>query len=281
MGQRDFDHPAFREMTVGTGGVGKTTAFIERLKKQKASVVWIFDHKHEFCRKLNSPAIYSIPELCRATAKGGYVCFDPCRLWPDDKIAAFRFFCDFVYGVSAEIPGRKILVADEIHRLTEKSKRPRELLLCVDDGRCFRLDCMFVGQASNSMHNEFRNQITELYTFRQADKNAVVFLEDNGFDPDEVRALRPGEWLWRNFNTGQAARGGKAFEIKSPSTRNAGVARSRADAQGRGGKNANQRVGRPATPRKNLPADTKTNDARGRVPSAAQSASERSDINQR
>lgn len=213
--KRNFNWPAFREFTFGTGGSGKTTAMLKRLAKQKAKLIFIFDHKHEFGKKLGKPYCYSLDQLARATAKGGYVIFDSCEMFPGDKPTAFKFFCDFVYNVAGELEGRKIFICDEVHRLTSNMERPREFLLIMDDGRNFCLDVMCICQAGNSVHNEIRNQITEGYTFRQSDENAIKWLCDNGYSENEIRGLKPGEYLWRDLaNGGETRRGGKAFCIK-------------------------------------------------------------------
>ena len=58
-----------------------------------------------------------------------------------------------------------------------------------------------------------RNQLTEAFIFRQGDDNACDWFAQKGFDCDRIQNLRPGEWLWKNLNTGQAAYGGTAFKI--------------------------------------------------------------------
>jgi hypothetical protein len=64
-----------------------------------------------------------------------------------------------------------------------------------------------ISQQPNLIHNRIRNQLTEMVTFQQMDPTAVDWLETVGFDPEAVRALRPGQFLARNLNTGQANQG--------------------------------------------------------------------------
>jgi len=47
-----------------------------------------------------------------------------------------------------------------------------------------------------------RNQLTEVVTFQQMDGQAMVFLEEAGFNVEAVRALAPGEFIARNLNSG-------------------------------------------------------------------------------
>lgn len=215
MKHRNFDWPAFREFTFGTGGSGKSTAQRKRIEGQKARYYFIFDHKHEYGTKFGKKYCYSLDDLVKATAAGGWIVFDPCVMFKSDKIAAFKFFCNFVYEVSGELKGRKIFICDEVHRFVSHGERPEEFLCIMDDGRNFCLDVMCICQAGNSIHNEVRNQITEAYTFRQSDENAIKWLCGNGYDETQIRALRPGEYLWRDLaNGGETRKGGAAFQIK-------------------------------------------------------------------
>ncbi len=211
---RDFDWPACRVLIFGTGGSGKTTKLLQLIAKQKAKWVFIFDHKHEFGVKLGQKYCYTEKDIFSAIERGGYVCFDPVEMFPGDKPTAFKWFCDFVYHVSGHLRGRKLFICDELHRLISTMERPREFLLLVDDGRCFKVDLFCCCQAGNSVHNEVRNQITQAYSFRQSEENAVKFLASNGYNENEIRALQPGEYIWRDFNSGQTEKGGKAFQVK-------------------------------------------------------------------
>jgi len=151
----------------------------------------------------------------KQTARGGYVVYDPCHEYPNDRETAFKVFCEFVYDVAGWLPGRKILVVDEVHFFMEPGKRPDEFLKIMQDGRNFKLDVLACGQASNEINNRVRQQITDAFVFRHQDTNAVKFLASNGYDETELRNLKPGEFIWRNFNTGETRKGGKEFKIQS------------------------------------------------------------------
>lgn len=239
--KKNFDWPASREVTVGMGGLGKTTAFLIRLRGEKAKYYFIFDHKHEIGTALGKDYCYTLDDLSKATAKGGYVVFDPTEMFPGEKLKAFTFFCDFVYQCLPELSGRKILVCDELDQLHTKNKRPRELMLCLSDARYFQMDFRGVGQATNSLHNEVRGQMTGIFTFRQNEENAVKDLRDRGFNDDEIRGLEPGEWIYRSINSPEAVKGGSAFQIKSPSIGSSPVAGKRSAMERRNGKNGDKR----------------------------------------
>jgi hypothetical protein len=221
---RDYDWPAFRQCHFGTSGIGKTTHFLETLKhtlKQKIhgvkrSTIFIYDHKdREFSKKLSKTVVTTQAQLEEAAARGGYVLFDPSAMFPGNKVKGFDFLCAWLYAVADAIPGRKILVTDELQIVTDVDNDPDSLILCMDDARTYRVDCMFIAQGANAIHNRIKNQLTELFVFRQAEENAIKFLRSLGFDENSVRALKPGEWLWKNCNTGLMAAGGKPFEIKN------------------------------------------------------------------
>lgn len=222
---RDHNHPAFVEQTYGTQGIGKTTAFLRRLRKQRAQLIAVYDHKQQFAGLLEKKPISTAEDLWDGLNRGGYVVFDPSEMFPGKKEEGLIFFCDLIYNFRDAqakemgdriIKSRTIIVIDELQRLTDVYNEPSELKLCCDDGRSLKIDVMTIAQNANAIHNSIRNQATEIFVFRQADDNALDFLvKGAGFNADEIRALKPGEWLWRNLNTGQAARGGEAFEISN------------------------------------------------------------------
>jgi len=232
---RDFNWPASRIFVLGCGGHGKTTQLLELLKVEKAEWFFVFDHKHEIGRRLGKPYVYTLDGIIKSTARGGWVVFDPSVMFPGRKDDAFAFFCDFVFQFASTTKGRKVVVCDEIQQRMSKSFLPPELKLILDDGRQFQIDMRAAGQASNSIHNEVRHQITEVYAFRHSDRNGVAWLEDNGFDGAEVQSLKPGEYIWRDLANGESRRGGKAFRIKSARTSNARPAPARRDVEKRGG----------------------------------------------
>lgn len=223
---RDYNHPAFRSCHFGTSGIGKTTDFVIRLKQQgaKASFVFIHDHKREFAQKLGKPVVTTAAQLVAATSRGGWILWDHCDMFPGDRAAGFRYLCKFIYECAPHLRGRKILVADEVHQVAGPHDDVRNFVMLMDDGRSLKIDAMFISQGANRIHESVRNQITECFVFRQADKNSLEFLTDNGFDEDQIRNLRPGEWLWRNLNSGQSAKGGKAFKIDGKGTPSGGTA---------------------------------------------------------
>jgi hypothetical protein len=223
---RDYNHPAYRTCHLGTSGIGKNTDFLPRLMREskKARWVFIFDHKREFSQKIKIPVVQNLAQLVAATARGGFILFDHQMMFPGDRQAGFRFFCTFIYEASKDLRGRKILVADELQEVAGPVDDCTEIITCLDDGRSLKIDAMLIAQSANGLHTRIRNQLTELFVFRQSDENAIRHLKQNGFDENAVRALRPGEWFWKNLNTGATARGGKAFTPHSARMPDGGTA---------------------------------------------------------
>lgn len=222
MSVQQFDHRGEKRLITGTSGTGKTTLFWAQLRAEKARLKFVFDHQGEFSSRFKVAPVFDIEGLCEKTSLGGYVCFDPARMIAGGSFRdesgrlspnqmAFAFFCDYVFEVSQTLKGRKILACDELQKLVSNRDEPQELLVILDTGRRYQLDCFFISQAPNRIHNAVRNQLTVIYTFRQMDANAVKYLADNGFDENEIRNLQNGCYLWRNLDSGENGKGGKAF----------------------------------------------------------------------
>lgn len=211
MSLQKFDHKSDKRLVTGCSGTGKTTLFEQILRREKAPRKFVYDHQGEFSRRFNVPAVFDVESLCEATARGGWIVFDPLRMFTGRLPEGFQFFCDYVFSVSQVLNGRKLFICDELQKVTRVAVEPVELLSILDTGRRFQVDCFFISQAPNRIHNGVRNQLTYVITFRQSDKNAVKYLEENGFDPDAIRNLPKGKYLWRNLDTGESGEGGKAF----------------------------------------------------------------------
>lgn len=211
MSVQDYDHGACHVLFTGTSGNGKSTLHWDLVRKEKARLKFVYDHKaSEFSKRYGLSPVYDGPGLVEATAKGGWVCFDPIELFPGRLAAGFNFFCNYVWEVSQVVKGRKILICDELQRMITPTKEPREPLIVWECGRSFQIDTFCISQAPNRLHNTIRNQITRVYAFRQNDSNATEFLTQAGIDDNQVRNLPPYGYVWRDLNSGATGRGGPA-----------------------------------------------------------------------
>lgn len=187
----------------GSSGTGKSTLLIKLIKKEKARFRFVYDHQGEWSQKLKIPCVYDIERLAERTAMGGYVIYDPVKMFSGRPSEGLAFFCDYVFAICGEMRGRKLLIVDELQKLTDNKKEPAELLNILDSGRRIELDFYCISQAPNRLHNAVRNQITQVYTFRQNEARALEYLEDNGFPPEMVRSLGEHKYLWKNLRTGE------------------------------------------------------------------------------
>jgi hypothetical protein len=200
----------------GVSGVGKSTLFEKLVRKAKARWKFLFDHKHgDLSRRFEVPACYTVDDLDASAERGGYVIFDPGKMYPGKPDDGFKFFCDYVFALCSVFKGKKLFGSDELDNLTETSRDPDELLVILDQGRTFEIECFFIAQGMNSINNKARKQFTEIFAFRQGDANGVGWLVDKGYDADALMALKNGEFIYKNLNTGETKTGGKAFQPKN------------------------------------------------------------------
>jgi hypothetical protein len=210
------DHPSIKVVIPGVSGVGKSTLFEKLIRREKARWIFLYDHKQgDLARRFDEKSCYDLDELCEATSRGGYVIFNPAKMYAGKPEDGFGFFADFVWNVSQSLKGKKIFGSDELDNLCDVSTPPDELLCILDQGRTFQIDCFFICQAMNALHNRVRKQMTEIFAFRQGDERGVQWLADKGMLPEKLTALKNGEWIYKNLNTGEEKNGGKAFEPKN------------------------------------------------------------------
>ena len=259
-----FSHPSKKVLVTGVSGTGKTTLFEKLIRKEKARWKFVFDHQGEFSARFGQRAATNIDELCEQTTRAGWIVFDPVKFANEPNPVtgerrglpeSFAFFCDYVFAMSETLRGRKIIACDELQKLVTNTKTPDELLCILDTGRRYQLDFFAISQAPNQIHNAIRNQITEIYTFRQNDKNAVQYLADAGFNENEIRNLEKFAYLWRNLATGEDNfKPGGSGETDASANRNPVADNSKRNDLGTGGGNAeNQSANDPASSGK--PAD--------------------------
>lgn len=222
-----FDHKSKKVLITGTSGTGKTTLLEKLLRKEKSRWKFVFDHQGEFSARFKAPACTDPEQLCEAVARGGWVVFDPVAMYPGRTREAFAFFCDFTFAMAETQKGRKIFVCDELQKLVDNAKTPDELMCILDTGRRYQLDFYGISQAPNLIHNAIRNQITEVFTFRQSDENAIKFLAENGFNENEVRNLKGHAFMWRNLATGENNFPESAARLDAPRGPDAGAAGER------------------------------------------------------
>ena len=207
-----FKHRPEKVLFSGMSGMGKTTLWEKMVRENKARTKFVYDHEGEFSIRFDQPSVDSEQGLIEATARGGWVIYDPVEMFPGCAEEGLNFFADYVFIVSKHLEGKKLFCCDELQKLTDPNIKPKELVALLQTGRRLKVDFYGITQGPNEIHNRLRTQITRVYTFHLDEKNAIQPLAERGFDGDAVRALRPGEYLWRDFYSGESGSGGTAFQ---------------------------------------------------------------------
>lgn len=213
------DHPSIKVAIPGVSGVGKSTLFERLIRREHAKWIFLYDHKDgDLARRFKVRACFDLADLNAATARGGFVIFNPRKEFPGQPEAGFLFFCRYVWAVKSVLRGKKIFGSDELDSLIDDGDARDALCLILDQGRTFQIDCLFICQAMNAIHNQVRKQFTEIFAFRQGDKNATIWLvgkDQNFFQEHDLLTLKNGCWKYKNLLTGQTASGGKPFTPKN------------------------------------------------------------------
>ncbi len=66
----------------------------------------------------------------------------------------------------------------------------------------------------NLIHDQVCNELTEVVTFAQFDRNVLQFIEDLNFPIETVRELRPGEYAAMELRSGRLQFGNIFTEAK-------------------------------------------------------------------
>ena len=216
MSVQKSDHPSVKVVIVGTSGTGKTTLFMSLIRRVRAEYVFIYDHKDgDMATRFNVRADAHPDDLLASVESGQRtVIFNPHEMFPGESEKGFDFFSRLVWEVGRELPGVKLVIADELDSVCSERAKPRALCQILNQGRSYQFDCYFMATSMNGMHNQVRKEITEIFAFRQGDANGIEWLAKKGFDGKQLEALSNGIWHYKNLNTGDARTGGKAFAPK-------------------------------------------------------------------
>lgn len=204
-------HKKFQLGVFGESGTGKTTYAAKYIVNAGPcrccggpKTVFIFDDEDEFTEILGVPQAET-PEQLDAAVSTGWVLFSPHKMFPGNMEKALEFFCDFVMKIAEKIPGRKIIVIDELGLKCSGNSIPEPLQIDVQTGRRYGIDFVFMGQQLNELHNTVRMQLNELCLFRTSEENALKFaVSAFRFDAEELKSLPDFRWVCRNKFGGEA-----------------------------------------------------------------------------
>ncbi len=199
-----IDYGATRAVTLVTGasGTGKTTFCLRYLVNDRR-LAWraVWDADGQIAQRLGLAAAGTAEEL-GASVEDGFSLFDPNVLFPGRHAEGFAWFCGWVWATAATIPGRKVLLVDEVWRYCSNVAIPQTLAECIQTGRVRGLSCMFATQRPNRLNEAITNEVTECVAFRLQGDNALRRVEELGCPAAEVARLVPGSWLAVSTQTG-------------------------------------------------------------------------------
>lgn len=202
-----LSHKPTKLLITGKSGSGKSTYYTRFITHWPATWRFIYDHEGEFSARTGMPPATTAEGMLAHLQARRWVVYDPARMFPGDIHAGFAFFSEWAFTLSQRLAGLKLFACDELQKLVGTAAMPWELACVVETGRRYQIDTAFISQQPNLIHNRLRNCLTEVATFCQVDANAIAFLADVGFREEEVRGLRPGQFICRNLNTDAEERG--------------------------------------------------------------------------
>jgi len=197
-----------RSVTIvaGLSGTGKSTFALRYLVNAPLAVRFCFDVEGEFAQRLKLPPA-SEPYELQLHACRGWVLFDPHKLFEGHVEEAFEFFCEWAYRFSGLIPGKKVLVVDEVWKYCTPAAIPEELALVTQSGRKWGLALLVNTQLPNKLNGAILNEVSEFVCFRLQQDKALEKVAEYGFDAEELKALPDLQFVARNLDSGGELRG--------------------------------------------------------------------------
>jgi hypothetical protein len=198
-------------LVCGCSGNGKTSYAERYIAASHHGRVFIYDWQDEFFRRLNVPRFGLGLYDYRDGNMPRIVCIDPYETHASDLGGGFQEFCNLCFYEAGKSDLDSLLVVDELQRLIPIADPPDELRNCYQTGRRQGLDTLVMSQQPNRLHNEIREQFTEIVFFRLNDRRSLDFVEERGADPALVSSLPPLHYLWLDTGTGETRQGNIRF----------------------------------------------------------------------
>jgi hypothetical protein len=211
-------HKPTKILIVGRSGSGKSTYEIRFVSAAKYDRIFIYDHKMEFAIRLGVETCFNVDDLNKALEEDRRViAYNNTEDFPGDSTAGFEFFCEWVFEVAKVMQVKSLFVADEINRFTTTSEMGWEFRQLIEDGRLQGLDFIGTAHAGNQISNRLKLQLTEIVALNSRDKRPLEFLDEAGFDIEEITKLEVGQFVTLMLETGVFTRG-RLFAGKTPET---------------------------------------------------------------
>jgi len=198
----------------GVSGSGKSTFGLRLIANGDFSFVFCFDPEPgqfnstlgEFADRLGVEAARDMYELGMALCNGIAI-FDPHHVYPGQLAVAFDWFCEWTFDVCSRLPGRKILLVDEVWKYCSPHSIPLSLATIVQTGRKRGLGLLVNTQRPNRLNDAILNEVSEMVCFRLQGDNALDKVAAYGFDQEELKALPDLHLIGRNVASGGELRG--------------------------------------------------------------------------
>jgi hypothetical protein len=197
-------HKPTKILIVGKSGSGKTTYLLRYAENSGHDRIYIFDHKLEFEERMGVSPSFTFDDVLERTKKGErYISYHYSEEYPGMAENAFQDYCELIYKTCQILreDGKKTLfVADEVNRFTDASDLGRSFKELIEDGRLQGLDFAGTSHAANQIHNRLRLQLSEIVALKTLDPRPLAFLEENGFDVEEVKNLQTGQYISKDLD---------------------------------------------------------------------------------
>ncbi len=198
----DYAHRRAVTLVCGSSGTGKTTFALRYLvNAQSLACRFLWDPDGQLSDRLGLACAVSIEEL-NASMADGWSIFDPNTMFPGRHVEGLAWWAGWVFGTAATLPGKKVMLVDEVWRYCNNAAIPQSLAECIQTGRVRGLDCMFATQRPNRLNESVTNEVTECVTFRLQGANALRVVGELGAPVDRVSRLARGEWISTSTETG-------------------------------------------------------------------------------
>lgn len=202
----NIERKASHVLTCGKSGTGKSTYNLRYLIASHHDRVFIYDHQGEYCERLHLLPVYDFHSLRERTKTERLLAFDYSKNYSGEMEQCFDLFCDEVFSMCKnhlEPQGVECLfVCDEVQKVTTTSDCPKPLKNIVQTGRRFNLDTALMSQQPNRIHNELREQVTELVMFNLIDENSLKFVKKMGLDEMPIMKLPELHYIWYDLKRG-------------------------------------------------------------------------------
>jgi len=179
----------------GRSGSGKSTFTLRYLLNARGvSCRFVFDPAGEYAHRLRLPPQRTALDLEVGIRRGW--CLWGTDLFPGEAQEAFLAFCDAAWEYGGALPGRKIVVVDEVWKYCTPQRIPSELAMLVQEGRKRRLETVFLTQRPNRLNESILGEVTECVAFALTGERGLLKVVNTCDVPeDEVAALPNGAFV--------------------------------------------------------------------------------------